>query len=360
MLSLEYDSAMNKQHSLSTETIKQLALEHGFEQCGITHIDLGQAEARLIKWLDSSYHGEMEYMSAHGTKRSRPDELLPQTRSIISVSMNYLTANTHPIDEILDDQTHAVISRYGLGRDYHKLLRRRLNQLAQAIEQRVGSYQWRVFVDSAPVMEKPIAQLAGLGWVGKHTNLVSRNQGSWFFLGEIYTDLALQNSHEEQDHCGRCTRCIDICPTQAIVAPYKLDSRRCISYLTIEHKGVIPMELRAGIGNRIFGCDDCQLVCPWNRFSHLSHETDFLPRHRLDRAELLELFAWDETTFLEKTEGSAIRRLGYQQWQRNLAVAMGNSGNPKMIDALRAQLSNTSSLVKEHIIWALDRLGAKA
>ncbi len=341
---------------INTTVLQQLALEHGFQQVGVCHTDLHLHENHLQQWLQQGFHGEMEYMAAHDNMRSRPQQLLPGTQSVISLSMNYLPATATPLTEILDDNFHGAISRYALGRDYHKLMRKRLQQFAKALEQIIGSFQWRVFVDSAPVMEKPLAQMAGIGWVGKHTNLISREQGSWFFLGEIYTNLALEVSTEASNHCGTCTACMDLCPTRAIIAPYQLDSRLCISYLTIEHKAAIPVALRPLIGNRIFGCDDCQLYCPWNRFAHFSDEADFSPRHQLDRGELITLFFWDEQTFLNKTEGTPIRRAGYELWQRNIAIAMGNSANPQMVEPLQAALDLATPLVKEHIQWALAQL----
>jgi epoxyqueuosine reductase len=351
---------MNDPSTITTTRLLELAQQHGFQQVGVSHTDLSLYESHLQQWLQQGFHGEMEYMAAHDNMRSRPQKLLPGTHSVISVSINYLSDKATPLKEILDDDHHGAISRYALGRDYHKLMRKRLQQFAKALEQVVGPFQWRVFVDSAPVMEKPLAQLAGIGWVGKHTNVISREQGSWFFLGEIYTNLALEVSTEASNHCGTCTACIEVCPTRAIIAPYQLDSRLCISYLTIEHKTAIPVTLRPLIGNRIFGCDDCQLYCPWNRFAQFSNEADFSPRHQLDKSELITLFAWDEQTFLDKTEGTPIRRAGYELWQRNIAVAMGNSANPQMIKPLQSALDRVSPLIKEHIQWALVQLQDKA
>ncbi|MGD2119113.1 MAG: tRNA epoxyqueuosine(34) reductase QueG [Chromatiales bacterium] len=336
--------------------IKQWAMELGFQKCGITDTDLSQAEQQLQQWLANNYHGDMDYMHKHGDKRSRPAQLVEGTQRVISVRMDYRPEEPDPV-EILEQPARAFISRYALGRDYHKLLRKRLQQLADRISTSMDGFNYRVFVDSAPVLEKPIAAKAGLGWIGKHTNLIDREAGSWFFLGEIYTNLPLPVDAPTTSHCGDCTACIDICPTQAIVAPYQLDARRCISYLTIELKEAIPVELRPGIGNRIYGCDDCQQVCPWNRFARFSQEPDFAPRHGLDTASLLELFNWDEATFLRNTEGSAIRRIGYELWQRNLAVALGNSDDRlAAIDSLNARLADASELLCEHIVWALDRL----
>ena len=328
--------------------------ELGFQQCGVSDIDLAVAEERLGEWLRRRFHGSMDYMERHGTRRSRPDELVPATVRIISVRMDYLTEPQESATGLLDHETRAYVSRYALGRDYHKVLRGRLRELARRIEARVGTFGYRVFVDSAPVLEKAIAEKAGLGWIGKHTNLIDRNCGSWFFLGELYTDLPLPADEAEVSHCGTCTACIDVCPTRAIVAPYQLDARRCISYLTIESRAPIPVEFRKAIGNRIYGCDDCQLYCPWNKFARRTREADFAPRHGLDRAELVELFAWDEATFLDRTEGSAIRRIGFEQWLRNIAVALGNAAStPEVIAALESRRQDSSPLVAEHVAWAL-------
>ena len=283
--------------------------EQGFQQVGITGTGLAEDERRLQHWLRSEYHGEMAYMVKHGTKRSRPQELIPHTVSVITTRMNYLAAASAEAKDVLRDPRAAYISRYALGRDYHKLIRKRLQKIAQKISVEIGDFGYRVFTDSAPVLERALARKAGLGWFGKHANLISRQDGSWFFLGEIYTDLLLPSDRAfDGDHCGRCTSCIDVCPTQAIVAPYEVDARRCISYLTIEYRGSIPHEYRPLIGNRVFGCDDCQLVCPWNRFAKISAEKDFAARFSLDSSSLLELFTWSETEFRKRTEGSAIRQ----------------------------------------------------
>jgi len=317
---------------------------------------LGEAEQRLQQWLEAGYHGEMDYMQRHGSKRCRPCELEPGTISVISARMDYLPDGCADAWEVLRNPQLAYVSRYALGRDYHKLLRRRLQQLAERISAAIGEFGYRVFVDSAPVMEKPLAAAAGLGWVGKHSNLLQREHGSWFFLGEIYTDLPLPPDSPVSAHCGSCTACIDVCPTAAIVAPYVVDARRCISYLTIEHRGTIPESLRPLLGNRIYGCDDCQLICPWNRFAKTSTEQDFMPRHGLDAANLLELFAWSEETFLHNTEGSAIRRIGYDNWLRNIAVALGNAPHDaSIVAALAARLEHSSPIVQEHVRWALAR-----
>ena len=334
--------------------IRDWARELGFQQLGVSDIDLERAESRLQDWLRAGYHGHMEYMSRHGTRRSRPQELVPGTTRIITVRMDYLPQAQEAAIELLDDEQRAYVSRYALGRDYHKVLRGRLRALARRIEERVGEFGYRVFVDSAPVLEKPIAEKAGLGWIGKHTNLINRDAGSWFFLGELYTDLPLPVDAGEESHCGSCRACIDVCPTGAIVAPYQLDARRCISYLTIELRESIPAEFRKAIGNRIYGCDDCQLFCPWNKFATQSSEPDFAPRHELDDADLVELFAWDEATWLAKTEGSAIRRIGYERWLRNVAVALGNAKTtPAVVDALNKRRDSDSNLVAEHVRWAL-------
>jgi epoxyqueuosine reductase len=302
----------------------------------------------------------MDYMQRHGTKRSRPAELVPGTVRVISVRMDYLPEPQDQARQLLDDRSRAYISRYALGRDYHKVLRGRLRLLARRIEERIGEFGYRVFVDSAPVLEKALAEKAGIGWVGKHTNVIDRDQGSWFFLGELYTDLPLPVDQTEESHCGSCTACIDVCPTRAIVAPYSLDARRCISYLTIELKDAIPIEFRKAIGNRIYGCDDCQIFCPWNKFAKPTGEADFAPRHGLDSADLVELFAWNEETWLQKTEGSAIRRIGFERWQRNIAIALGNAeSTPEVIASLRTRRSGESEMVAEHVMWALAQHNAE-
>ncbi len=335
--------------------IKTWGKELGFQQVGITDIDLQDAERFLEHWLRKNNHGEMAYMSAHGRKRSRPELLVPGTLSIISARLDYLPPGDNPAP-ILQDPTLGYVSRYALGRDYHKILRTRLQRLADKIQQEIGPFGFRVFVDSAPVLEKPIAEKAGLGWIGKHSNLISRQAGSWFFLGEIYTDLPLFPDRPSANHCGRCESCMEICPTGAITEPYVVDARRCISYLTIELPGPIPLELRPLMGNRIYGCDDCMLVCPWNRFAHPSDEADFLPRNMLDGPTLLSLFMWTEQEFLDRLEGSAIRRIGYQRWLRNIAVSLGNAPpSTEIRKALETRRSHPSELVGEHVVWALAR-----
>ncbi len=337
--------------------IKQWGQELGFQQVGITDTHFSDAERHLQQWLNKGFHGEMDYMHKHGLKRSRPALLVEKTVSIISLRMDYLPENARQISQTLEDPLTAFISRYALGRDYHKLIRQRLQKLADKISSQIGPFGYRAFVDSAPVMEKAIAEKAGLGWIGKHSNLINRKAGSWFFLGEIYTDIPLPSDQQTSSHCGNCTACIDICPTQAIVAPYQVDARRCISYLTIELHGSIPEDLRPGLGNRIYGCDDCQLICPWNRFARLTSEQDFNPRHNLNNRQLIELFNWTEDEFLKKMEGSAIRRIGHQRWLRNIAVALGNGKNSEAaISSLLKQQSNDSELVREHVGWALKRL----
>lgn len=332
------------------------AIELGFQQLGVSDIDLDAAGQRLETWLADGYHGSMGYMHHHGKKRSRPDELVPGTLRVISARMDYLPEHQDKARRLLDDESRAYVSRYALGRDYHKMMRNRLQKLAHRIEQRIGDFGYRAFVDSAPVLEKAIAEKAGLGWIGKHSNLINREHGSWFFLGELYTDLPLPLDVPEVSHCGSCSACIEVCPTRAIVAPYLLDARRCISYLTIELKDAIPLEFRKAIGNRIYGCDDCQLFCPWNKFAKPTAEADFAPRHGLDSAELAELFAWSEETWLEKTEGSAIRRIGYERWLRNIAVALGNARTTReVVDALKTRQHDSSALLAEHVQWALSQ-----
>ncbi len=338
------------------QRIRIWSRELGFQQAGISDIELGEHEAHLNNWLSKGFHGEMEYMQRHGTLRSRPPELHPGTIRVISVRMDYLPESAGDVEALLKESSKGVVSRYALGRDYHKMMRKRLQKLAKQIEQQTGPFGYRVFVDSAPVLEKALAEKAGLGWIGKHANLINKQAGSWFFLGEIYTDLPLPIDEPVKNHCGDCSKCIDICPTQAIVAPYTVDARRCISYLTIELHGSIPEELRPLMGNRIYGCDDCQLVCPWNRFASPTEEMDFAPRHGLDAPELIELFQWSEEQFLKRTEGSPIRRIGHQSWLRNIAVALGNAATSEaVVDALQSRAHHESGVVREHVEWALNR-----
>lgn len=344
--------------NLATD-IQRWGQELGFQKLGISDTQLDEAETHLLNWLQEGKHGRMDYMSKHGTKRSRPAELEPGTVSVISARLDYLPPNSADPEAILADPNKAYISRYALGRDYHKVLRNRMQKLATRIEQAIGPFGYRVFTDSAPVLEKALAEKAGLGWIGKHSNLLAEQTGSWFFLGEIYTDLPLPTSlptnTTASNHCGTCTACIDACPTRAIVAPYKVDARLCISYLTIELRDSIPEELRPLIGNRIYGCDDCQLTCPWNRFAQPTPETDFLPRHELDNSTLLELFAWSEEEFLKRTEGSPIRRIGYECWLRNIAVALGNAPKDEAIITALQNQTLDSALVREHVQWALSQ-----
>jgi epoxyqueuosine reductase len=335
--------------------------ELGFQQLGVADIDLQEHEQHLLDWLEQGLHGQMSYMQRHGTRRSRPAELLPGTLRVISVRMDYLPEQAQAAEQLLQQPQQALISRYALGRDYHKLMRQRLQKLASRIEESIGSCAYRVFVDSAPVLEKALAAKAGLGWIGKHSNLLNKDAGSWFFLGEIYTNLPLPLDQPVKNHCGSCTRCLDICPTQAIISPYRVDARRCISYLTIELRESIPLELRPLMGNRIFGCDDCQFVCPWNRYAEFSQEDDFSPRPGLDAAQLLDLFSWSEEEFLRRTEGSAIRRIGHACWLRNIAVALGNAPTtPDIIAGLQARLHHPVEMVQEHVQWALQRHQSKA
>jgi len=358
---IDYQQLANK--------ITAWSVELGFQQLGISDINLEQAESHLNEWLAAGFHGEMDYMQKHGTKRTHPEQLIEKTQRVISVRMDYHPPDCEMSDKVLDTPTQGFISRYALGRDYHKVMRKRLQKLAANIQNEIGDFGYRAFVDSAPVMEKALAEKSGLGWIGKHTNLINQQAGSWFFLGEIYTDLPLPVTETHiENHCGTCQACIDICPTQAIVAPYKVDARRCISYLTIERHGSIPEEFRANMGNRIYGCDDCQLCCPWNRFAKATDESDFFTRHPLDAPDLIELFSWSEDEFLSHTEGSAIRRIGYASWLRNVAIALGN--------ALRKNKENTlisndillilkekkiglsiekKEMVIEHIDWALNQ-----
>ncbi len=338
--------------------IRQWGKQLGFQQLGISGVELADDEARLLDWLAAGHHGAMDYMQRHGTLRSRPAELVPGTQRVISVRMDYWPGAAQPADAVMQDPALAYVSRYALGRDYHKVMRRRLQRLADRITRVTGPFGYRAFTDSAPVLEKALARNAGLGWIGKHTNLINESAGSWFFLGELYTDLPLPVDAAADNHCGTCRACIDACPTGAIVAPYTLDARRCISYLTIELRGSIPEALRPLIGNRIYGCDDCQLVCPWNRFAEASGETDFSARHALDSSTLIRLFAWDAADFEQNTRGSAIHRIGHACWLRNIAVALGNAPTTdEVVAALQSRLAHPSELVREHVQWALRRHG---
>jgi epoxyqueuosine reductase len=337
--------------------IRALAAEAGFQRCGISDIALEEDERHLRDWLDKGLHGSMRWMAEHGDKRSRPADLVPGTLRVISVGLDY-GRDPDEAWAALENGERAYVARYALGRDYHKLMRNRLQKLADRVAEDIGPFGFRVFVDSAPVLERALARNAGLGWIGKHTCLIDRDGGSWFFLGEIYIDLPLPVDPPASAHCGTCTRCIDICPTQAIVAPHRLDARRCIAYLTIEHEGAIDEDLRPLIGNRIFGCDDCQLVCPWNKFAKTTDEPDFRTRNHLDTATLADLFAWDEDEFLQRTEGSPIRRSGHARWLRNLAIALGNAPtSPEVVAALHSRRGIDDAMVREHVEWALRRHG---
>ena len=359
------ETEKNSPHALSAEQASELVEKIrnfgqalGFQQVGITDIDLSEHEPHLLRWLERNFHGDMEYMQRHGLKRARPAELVPGTLSVISVRMDYSSQAVTPYADVLKQPLKGAVSRYALGRDYHKLMRRRLQKLAEKIQAEIGPFGYRAFVDSAPVLEKALAEKAGLGWIGKHSNLINPTAGSWFFLGEVFTDLPLPVDKKHNFHCGSCQKCLAACPTDAIVAPFQVDARRCISYLTIENKGPIPEAFRQAMGNRIYGCDDCQMVCPWNKFAHDTTEADFLPRHRLDNPDLIDLFAWDEAIFLKNTEGSAIRRIGHTAWLRNIAVALGNApSSPAVIAALKTRLEHPSPLVREHVAWALRQHG---
>lgn len=336
--------------------VRALAGEFGFQRCGIAGIELGKDEDYLRDWLAQGLYGSMAWMAQHGDKRSRPQDLIPGTLRVISVGLDYGRNDSDDAWDTLADGGRAYVARYALGRDYHKLMRNRLQKLAEQLQKEFGAFGHRVFVDSAPVLERALARNAGLGWIGKHTCLIDKDGGSWFFLGEIYVDVPLPIDAPATAHCGTCMRCIEVCPTQAITAPYRLDARRCISYLTIEHEGAIPEDLRPAIGNRIFGCDDCQLVCPWNKFAKRTDEPDFRARNDLDTATLPQLFAWDEAEFLRRTEGSAIRRSGHERWLRNIAVALGNAPTtPDVLAALASRREDASPLVREHVAWALGR-----
>jgi epoxyqueuosine reductase len=351
-----YPSRPDLDYPALASDIKRWAQELGFQQAGITSTELDAAEAHLLRWLGAGHHGEMAYMERHGTHRSRPADLVPGTVRIISVRMDYWPPQARPADAVLQDPALAYVSRYALGRDYHKVVRKRLQRLADRITTCTGPFGYRAFTDSAPVLEKALAENAGLGWIGKHTNLINERAGSWFFLGELFTDLPLPVDAPAANHCGDCHACIDACPTQAITAPYQLDARRCISYLTIEAHGSIPELLRPAMGNRIYGCDDCQLACPWNRFAAPAREADFRPRHDLDASELVHLFQWSESRFEQSTQGSAIHRIGYECWLRNIAVALGNAPtSPAVVLALEEKSSHPSALVREHVAWALQQ-----
>ncbi len=337
--------------------IKHWSLDLGFQELRIADVDLSLYRPHLEDWLSNHYHGEMQYMERHADLRLSPASLVPDTLRVLCVRMDYALTTSNSIAE-LKTPDKAYISRYARGRDYHKLIRKRLQRLASKISEKAGPFGYRAFVDSAPVLERALAEKSGMGWIGKNTMLINRKAGSWFFLAELFTDLPLPIDAPTTSHCGTCTACLDICPTNAFVAPNVLDARRCISYLTIELRTAIPEELRPLMGNRIFGCDDCQIICPWNKFTRLSEEPDFSPRHGLDDTALLSLFAWTQEEFLERTEGSAIRRIGHECWLRNIAVALGNANSsPAILSALRAQRQHKSELVREHVEWALRQHG---
>lgn len=337
-----------------------MGIELGFQQVGITDTQLDSEHKHYNEWIERNFHGEMSYMERNVEKRFYPDQLVPDTLSVICVRLDYYKNEGNWPINLLNQSDLAYVSRYALGRDYHKLIRKRLQQFASQISTIVSDLGYRVFTDSAPVLEKALASKAGIGWQGKHSNILNKNNGSWFFLGEIFTNLVLEKDSPVGNHCGNCTSCIDVCPTQAIVAPYVVDARRCISYLTIEHKSAIPIEFRAAIGNRIYGCDDCQLFCPWNRFAKLSNEADFNPRHGLDNTSLLDCFNWTEDDFDTKTLGSAIRRIGYQSWIRNIAIALGNADyNPHIINSLKSAHERHNGFIQEHIDWAINQQQSK-
>jgi len=349
------DSATLDLHAVKAALAAQ-AQALGFDALGVASVELEEDERHLVAWLNAGFHGEMDYMQRHGSMRSRPEELAPGTVRVVSVRMNYWPSDARDARRVLDEPTTAYVSRYALGRDYHKVMRRALARLAEDMARQIGTFGYRVCVDSAPVLEKALARNAGLGWIGKHTNLLARDAGSYFFLGEILTDLPLPVDAPATAHCGTCSACIPACPTQAIIAPYRLDARRCISYLTIEHKGSIPQDLRRGVGNRIYGCDDCQLVCPWNKFARAAAHPDFKVRHGLDAPRLTDLFAWTSADFDERMRGSAAYRIGYERWSRNIAVALGNApSSPEVIAALNARRNDASPLVREHVEWALEQ-----
>lgn len=346
--------------------IKKWGLALGFNQVGITDTNLQQAEIKHQAWLKKGFHGDMDYMAKHGVKRTRPADLVPNTIRVISVRLDYLPPNALDSKTVLENNEKAFVSRYALGRDYHKVMRNKLQKLCDKIQaelnlykaenNKIDDFEYRVFTDSAPVLEVALAEKTGLGWRGKHTLLINKEQGSWFFLGEIYTNLPLSIDTPATNHCGTCSSCIEVCPTQAITAPYEVDARRCISYLTIELKTSIPNELRPLIGNRVYGCDDCQLYCPWNKFAETTKEADFNVKHGLDDMKLIDCFNWSEHEFKTKMAGSAIYRIGYEQWLRNIAVGLGNAtSSPEIISALESRINDSSALVREHVIWALQQ-----
>jgi len=341
-----------------SERVKRWGREAGFDAVAVSGVDLAEEEARLLEWLGRGWHGAMDYMARHGTRRSRPAELVPGTASVVSVRLDYWPGGARDAHAALAEPCAAYVSRYALGRDYHKVLRARLQALADRMVAELGPFTYRVFTDSAPVMEVALAARAGLGWRGKHTLLLARDAGSYYFLGELFVSLDLAQDAPVTGHCGTCERCLDACPTRAIVAPYQLDARRCISYLTIENPGPIPEEFRAAMGNRIYGCDDCQLACPWNKYARKAEVPDFAARNGLDAAALVDLFAWTRDEFDSRLEGSAIRRIGHARWLRNIAVALGNAPTtPEVLNALRSRADDPDAMVREHVQWALERHG---
>jgi len=365
--SLKNDLSMSQTSVLSAAELNELvlkikdwAIEFGFAEAKITGTDYSQHKDDYQAWIDAGYHASMDYLANHGDMRFYPEQLHPGTQRIIALRMHYLPQSVETVKR-LQTKSKAYIARYALGRDYHKLIRKRLTQLAKKIQEEVGDHGYRAFVDSAPVLERQIAENAGLGWTGKNTLLLTPKAGSWFLLGEIFTNLPLPvDKPTPKRHCGSCTACLDLCPTDAFVEPWVLDANKCISYLTIEHDGPIPVELRSKMGNRIFGCDDCQLVCPWTKFAKYTEEQDFQPRHQLDKEELVTLFLWQEDEFLKKTEGSPIRRTGYENWLRNIAIALGNAPySEDVINALKSREDDSSELVKEHVNWALAQHALK-
>ena len=344
-----------------TQTIKQIGLNLGFQQVGIADVALDSEHEHYAEWIAQNYHGEMGYMARNVSKRLHPPELVPDTLSVICVRLDYLIEEQIKPFDLLEQDSQAYISRYALGRDYHKLMRKRLQKFADRLCETFGGMGYRVFTDSAPVLEKALAAKAGIGWQGKHSNILHRDHGSWFFLGEIFTDLELEPDDPVDNHCGRCRSCIDVCPTGAIVEPYVVDARRCISYLTIEHRSEIPLEFRSAIGNRIYGCDDCQLVCPWNRFARYTAEADFQPRHGLDDIALLDCFSWTREDFDTRMEGSAIRRIGYDCWLRNIVIALGNASyDPHIISVLQECYDQQNAFIQHHMDWAIEQQQGKA
>jgi len=343
-------------YAILAADIKRWGGELGFSAIGIADTELSSAEALHQAWIKKGFHGDMDYMAKHGVKRTRPADLVPNTVRVITARLDYLPPTAKASWNVIEDSEKAFISRYALGRDYHKVMRQKLQKLCDKISENIADFEYRVFTDSAPVLEVALAEKAGLGWRGKHTLLINKDRGSWFFLGEIYTNLPLPIDEKASNHCGSCSACIDICPTRAITAPYEVDARRCISYLTIELKTAIPLEFRSLIGNRVYGCDDCQLVCPWNKFAEITSEPDFNVRNGLDDISLVECFAWSETEFKQKMAGSAIFRIGYLQWLRNIAVGLGNApSSPAVINALKARAQDSNELVREHVDWALQQ-----